>query len=138
MTVKELMSSSVCFVRPDAPLRQAAALMKQYDIGFVPVCDSKGSLLGAVTDRDLVVRADFEEGQTAQTPVSRLMTPDLVTVPPDMDIHQAACIFAKSKVRRLPVTENGRLVGILTVSDLAKKKLYLAEVGDIMGAMMRR
>lgn len=137
MTVKELMASSVCFVRPDAPLQQAAALMKQYDIGFVPVCDQKGSLLGAVTDRDLVTRTDFAAAGAAQIPVSALMTEDLVTVPPDMDIHQAACLFSKGKIRRLPVVENGRLIGILSVGDLAKKRLYLAEVGDILGAMMR-
>lgn len=137
MTVKELMSSSVCFVKPDAPLQQAAALMKQYDIGFVPICDNKGGLLGAVTDRDLVTRIDFDGSRPALTPVSMLMTSDLITVSPDMDVHQAACIFSRSKVRRLPVVENGRLVGILALSDLAKKRLYLAEVGDIMGAMMR-
>ena len=137
MTVKDLMASSVCFVKPDAPLHQAAALMKRYDIGFVPVCDNRGALLGAVTDRDLITRADWEGPLAAQAPVSDLMTRDLVTVPPDMDIHRAACIFSERKVRRLPVVENGRLIGILTVGDLAKKKLYLAEVGDILGAMMR-
>lgn len=137
MTVKELMSSSVCFVKPDAPLQQAAALMKQYDIGFIPICDNNGGLLGAVTDRDLITRADFERSQPSLTPVSMLMSSDLITISPDMDIHEAACIFSRGKVRRLPVVENGRLVGILTLNDLAKKRLYLAEVGDIMGAMTR-
>ncbi len=137
MTVKELMSSSVCFVKPDAPLQQAAALMKQYDIGFIPICDNNGGLLGAVTDRDLITRADFERSQPSLTPVSMLMSSDLITISPDMDIHEATCIFSRGKVRRLPVVENGRLVGILTLNDLAKKRLYLAEVGDIMGAMTR-
>ena len=110
MTVKDLMASSVCFVKPDAPLHQAAALMKRYDIGFVPVCDNRGALLGAVTDRDLITRADWEGPLAAQAPVSDLMTRELVTVPPDMDIHRAACIFSERKVRRLPVVENGSMM----------------------------
>ncbi|MGC2872685.1 CBS domain-containing protein [Ihubacter sp. rT4E-8] len=137
MTVKELMSTSICFIRSDASLSQAAALMRQYNIGFIPVCDNKGALLGAVTDRDLITRTDFEADEPAKIPASSLMTKNLVTVSPDMDIHDAACLFSKSKVHRLPVVENGRLVGILTVNDLAKKRIYLAEVGDIMGAFMQ-
>ena len=111
--------------------------MRQYNIGFIPVCDNKGALLGAVTDRDLITRTDFEADEPAKIPASSLMTKNLVTVSPDMDIHDAACLFSKSKVHRLPVVENGRLVGILTVNDLAKKRIYLAEVGDIMGAFMQ-
>ena len=55
MTVKELMSTNVCFISSDAPVTSAAALMKKNNIGLVPVCDCKGCLLGLITDRDIVL-----------------------------------------------------------------------------------
>ena len=139
MTVKELMSANVCFVNGDAPIGDAAALMKKYNIGLVPVCDNKGHLLGLITDRDIVLRAlDRESPQEEPLRVSDIMSEDVVTISPETDIHDAACIFSAKKVRRLPVLENSRLVGILSISDLAKKRIYLAEVGDIMGAIAKK
>lgn len=140
MVVKELMSTNVCFVKENASARDAATLMRQYDIGFVPVCCESGELLGVVTDRDLVTRMHTAETTDtthpiASVPITDVMTKDISTLSPDMDIHQAALVFAQKKLHRLPVLQGTRLIGVLSVSDLAKKRIYLAEVGDIIGAI---
>ena len=136
MTVKELMTTRVCFLKSDATIPDAAALMKKNNIGVVPVCDNRGCLLGLITDRDILIRAlALGTGSLEQIKVSDIMTASVVTVSPEMNIHDAACMFSKRKVHRLPVLENDRLVGMLSLTDLAKKKIFLAEVGDIMGAI---
>ena len=138
MTVKELMSTNVYFISSDAPVTSAAALMKKNNIVLVPVCDSKGCLLGLITDRDIVLRAlTDDKKKLEELIVSDVMTKDIVTISPEMDIHDAACIFSQKRVHRLPVLENSRLVGVLSISDLAKKRVFLAEVGDIMGAIAK-
>lgn len=137
MTVKELMSASICFVARDAPVSQVAALMKKYNIGMIPVCDSKGCLLGVITDRDIVLRAVASDTPWEGLKSSQIMSSDIVTISPEINIHEAAGIFSKIRFHRLPVVENGRLVGILSISDLAKKRIYLAEVGDIMGSIAK-
>ena len=136
MTVKELMTTSVCFLKPDASISDAAALMKKNNIGIVPICDNRGCLLGLVTDRDILMRVSTADAAIVElTKISDIMTTNLVTISPEMNVHDAACLFSKKKVHRLPVLENGRLVGMLSLTDLAKKKIFLAEVGDIMGAI---
>ncbi len=138
MIVKELMSTNIYFAKIDAVVADVAALMKQYDIGFIPICDNRGSLLGVVTDRDIVLRAILSHTvPLSQLPVSEVMSQDIISVSADMDIHDAACTFSEKKVRRLPVLENEKLVGILSLSNLARKKLFHAEVGDIMGCLSK-
>ncbi len=98
MTVKELMSTNVYFISSDAPVTSAAALMKKNNIGLVPVCDSKGCLLGLITDRDIVLRAlTDDKKKLEELIVSDVMTKDIVTISPEMDIHDAACIFSQKE-----------------------------------------
>lgn len=137
MTVKELMSVNICFVTADADVTAAAALMKKYDIGLIPVCDQKGCLLGLVTDRDIVLRALSSKEGIEKKKVRHIMTEEIVSVTPMTDIHDAALVFSEKKVRRLPVLDNGRLVGILSLSDLSGKRIFLAEVGEIMGNLAK-
>lgn len=137
MTVKELMSVNICFVTADADVTAAAALMKKYDIGLIPVCDQKGCLLGLVTDRDIVLRALSAKEGIEKKKVRHIMTEEIVSVTPMTDIHDAALVFSEKKVRRLPVLDNGRLVGILSLSDLSGKRIFLAEVGEIMGNLAK-
>lgn len=137
MTVKELMSVNICFVTADADVTAAAALMKKYDIGLIPVCDQKGCLLGLVTDRDIVLRALSSKEGIEKKKVRHIMTEEIVSITPMTDIHDAALVFSEKKVRRLPVLDNGRLVGILSLSDLSGKRIFLAEVGEIMGNLAK-
>ena len=126
MTVKDLMTANVRSVKPDAAADVAAELMRSENIGLVPVCDSQNHLLGVITDRDLVIRKSH--GKTA----AEVMTQDVQTVTSRMNIHDAALLFSRFGVRRLPVIDDGRLVGILSLKDLARKKIFMAELGHII------
>jgi len=138
MTVKELMSANLCFVKAEASVSEAASLMKNRGVGCIPVCDNRGCLLGLITDRDIVTRAFSAENRDfSRIPVTEIMTEDIASVTSEMNVHDAARVFSEKKVHRLPVLENSRLVGILSLSDLAKKRIFLAEVGDIMGSMAK-
>lgn len=138
MIVKEIMTTNVCFVKPEATVPQVVKQMMSENIGFVPICDNVGNLLGVITDRDIIMRAFFlGTSDLSDLTASEIMTSDIATVAPNMNIHDAALVFSAHKVRRLPVLENSKLVGVLSMSDLAKKKIFLAEVGDIFGAITK-
>lgn len=137
MLVKELMQTKVYFVTADSTVSDVISLMRNYNVGIVPVCDNKGVLLGVITDRDLILKLPLSVGfDTERLPeVRSLMTENVATVRSTAEIHDAALIFSNKKVHRLPVLENGKLVGILSISDLAKKRIFLAEVGEIIGSI---
>ena len=126
MFVKDLMSSSISYVAWDTPVTEIGTLMRSENIGIVPVCDIQNHLLGVITDRDIIIRT--ERGKTA----AEIMTEDVITVSADDDIHEAALKFSKYGVHRLPVLENERLVGMLSLKDLAKKRVLTAEIGHII------
>lgn len=135
MKIRELMTTAVTCARPNTSLAQLARLMKQENIGSIPVCSDRGELLGIVTDRDIVVRALPADGKkvTAQD----IMTKHPVSAHPDMNTHQAALLFARQQVRRLPVVDSGKLVGMLSLCDLARKTVYIDEAGDALSAISR-
>lgn len=129
MLVKDLMSVHIYTVCPEDPAEAAAEIMRCENVGAVPVCDKQQHLLGMITDRDLIIRRAF--GKTAEA----VMTPSPFFIPAKMDIHEAALEFSRRGVRRLPVVENGRLTGMLTLKDLARKKVFAAEIGHIIYAV---
>ncbi|MEE0796981.1 MAG: CBS domain-containing protein [Anaerovoracaceae bacterium] len=126
MLVKDIMTSSVISVNPEDDYERIRFLMRSEDIGIVPVCDSRDHILGVITDRDMLTRQS--EGKTA----GELMTSPAITVDSGDDIHQAALKFSRYAIRRLPVTESGRLAGMLTFRDMAKKKVLMTEIGHII------
>lgn len=101
-------------------VHEIAVIMAENDIGFVPVVEveDKTKLVGGVTDRDLVVRG-LAQKRPGSCPVSDVMSETLITVSPDTDAEEAADIMAQHQVRRLPVVEDGRLVGVISLGDLA-------------------
>ncbi|MGI6731463.1 MAG: CBS domain-containing protein [Anaerovoracaceae bacterium] len=135
MRVKDLMCTSVTCVRPDTSIVQVAKQMKQENVGAIPVCNDRGEVLGIVTDRDIVIRSVSEEGE--KKTAKDIMTANLVYANPNMDIHHAALLFAKYQVRRLPVTESNKLVGILSIADIARKPIYIDEAGDALSAISK-
>ena len=126
MLVKDLMSSSVNCVSPDDSIERIIFTMKSEDVGILPVCDKQNHVLGVITDRDVVLRQD--KASTAR----ELMTENVITVNSGDDIHQAALKFSKYGIHRLSVVENQRLIGILSLKDMAKKKVFTAEIGHII------
>jgi CBS domain-containing protein len=122
MKVKDLMTPNPTVVKPEDTAAQAATLMKQEDCGAIPVVSTDGKLVGIVTDRDVVLRVVATGKDARSTPVSAVMTADPVTLSPDADADEARRLMAERQVRRLPVVENGRLVGILVTAQLARRE----------------
>lgn len=132
MLVKDLMTTSISCVKAETSLVQIARQMRLEDIGLIPVCSDAGGLLGVVTDRDLVVRALAQEkGSRAKD----IMTTDIVCAAPDMSTHDAALLLSKHQVRRLPVVQNQKLIGMLSMADIARKKAFIDEAGDALSAI---
>lgn len=119
MKVRELMSRDVVSVAPDEMASVAARILARYNIGAMPVCEDDGRLHGVITDRDIVLRCVAAEREPAKTPVREIMTSRVVAVSPDEDAEQAARQMALEQVRRLPVAENGRVVGMVSLGDLS-------------------
>jgi CBS domain-containing protein len=117
-SVRDAMTSSVTTATRSQSLTEAASLMKQEDIGSIPVVDGQ-RLVGVLTDRDIVVRsvADGDDPRTVQ--VGAIATPAVVTVRPEDDLDEALRLMAQHQVRRLPVVDDGQLVGILAQADVA-------------------
>jgi CBS domain-containing protein len=116
--VREAMTASVSSVSPSQSLADAAEVMKGEDVGSVPVVE-EGRLAGIVTDRDIVTRAVAERRNPQAVRVEEIASHDLVTVEPERDLDEALALMARHKVRRLPVLEEGRLVGMLAQANIA-------------------
>lgn len=149
MLVKDLMTTGISCVKDDVSLAQIAKQMKQEDVGLIPVCNDKGQVLGVITDRDLVLRALARElgdwagaqkkkqgaGSGEELKARDVMTSNLVCASPDMSTHHAALLMSKYQVRRLPVTQNEKLVGMLSMADIARKTVFIDEAGDALSAI---
>ena len=120
MLVRELMNPCVVTVEPGATASLAARLISRHNVGSLPVCGSDRKLRGMVTDRDIVLRCIASEDDPAQTPVRDIMSRGCATVSPNADCRQATHLMAQHQVRRLPVVENGKLIGIIALADLAR------------------
>ncbi len=130
MLVKDIMSKNLITVKESDTLQHAAELMQQYDIGILPVvCD--GKLCGVITDRDIVTRGVCKSKDVCDIPVSNCMSKSTVCANPDQQIEEAAKTMAAQQVRRVPVTENGCLCGILSIGDISKNS-FDTEVAKAM------
>lgn len=126
MLVKDLMTAAVTSVPPGSGVDSAIKVMRSEDVGIVPVCDIQGHLLGVITDRDILIRDGL--GKT----VDEIMSRDVIYAAPKDNIHDAALKMSQYGVRRLPVVENEKLIGMLSLKDLAGKRIFTAEIGHIM------
>ena len=119
MQLRNVMTRDVEVVRPDASVQEAAAKMKQLDVGPLPVCDGK-RVLGMVTDRDITIRAVAEGRDPKNTRVQEVMTEEVIYCYEDQDAEDAARMMAEKQVRRLLVLDRDKqLVGIVSLGDLA-------------------
>ena len=128
MEVKELMNPSVVTIEPTASAALAARLISRHNVGALPVCSREGTLHGMVTDRDLVLRCVAAEEDPRQVPVRQVMSRHPAQVAPGDDVRQAAQRMARQQVRRLPVVEGGKVVGMVSLGDLAKCGRYEMEI----------
>ena len=117
-TVQDVMTSDPVALDASEPVLEAAKRMKEHDIGDVIVLDD-GQVCGVVTDRDIVVRVLADGRDASQTPLAEVCSRDLVTVAPGDDLTAAGDLMRDRAVRRVPVVENGKPVGIISIGDLA-------------------
>lgn len=137
MKVKEIMTPNVIAVSAQETVDVAARTLAQYNVGALPVCTMSGKLCGMVTDRDLVTRCLASGMQPSQTKVSQVMTPGIVSVDGDMDASVAAHLMGRKQIRRLAVTENGRLCGMVSLRDLAIREDCAIDAADALGDIGR-
>jgi len=120
MKIQDIMSPEPSTVTPDTPITEAARLMKDHNVGMLPVVESEGSrrLVGVVTDRDIAIR-HVAEGHLTDCPVREAMTDNVSTCKVDEDIDHVMTLMAEEQVRRIPIVdERGDLVGIVSQADI--------------------
>lgn len=119
-TVKNLMTTNVKTVTLQDNIYEAAVIMAENDVGFVPVVDvhNRTQLIAVLTDRDLVVRG-YAQKHSGSTAIEKVISDTLITVSPNDSIDEAADLMAHYQVRRLPVVDNGNLVGVIALGDIA-------------------
>ena len=133
-TASEIMTSTIHSVRPADPVRKVVGLLCRHRISGVPVVDAKGRLAGLISERDVLEamypdrpelrqrragtpggRGEREVGSIAS---SEIMVREVITAAPDTDILRLASLMAVNKIRRIPIVEEGRLVGIVSQGDV--------------------
>lgn len=130
-----IMTSNVFTVKETQSLQEAASVMSEHNIGVVPVVNNSGQMTGIITDRDITLRSTAQ-GEAAQTPVSQAMTAQqVVQATPDMDVHEAAEMMAQQQIRRLPVVENGEIVGMVALGDIAVDDQYDNEAEEALSSI---
>ena len=141
MQVSEVMNRNVVSIDPGESVALAARLLSRHNVGSLPVCGTGGRLLGIVTDRDIVLRCVAPEEDPRDIPVRSVMTRNPSFLLPEDDIRQAAQLMSLHQVRRLPVAREGKLVGMLSLGDLARCGKAEMEVSraltDISGNVKR-
>lgn len=120
-SVRAAMTEDPRSIARSATVVEAAQLMREQDIGSLPITDD-GQLVGMITDRDITTRVVAAAADPKTTSVADVSSGDLVSVEPDHDLDEALRLMARHQVRRLPVVENGRLVGIVAQADIALRK----------------
>jgi CBS domain-containing protein len=135
--VREVMTTEPVTVDEETPLPEVARLMKEKNIGDVIVAE-EDRVRGLVTDRDLVVRVMAEERDPARTTVREVASTDLVTIDPEAEIDEAVRLMRENALRRLPVVEEGHLVGALSIGDLAVERDPRSALADISAAEPNR
>ena len=133
MNIRDVMTPNPQSVSPDESIQNAARIMRDADTGVVPVVEN-GRAVGLVTDRDIVIRA-VADGGAMSRPIREICTGVLVSATPDMSTREAAQLMSDHQVRRLPVVENDRLVGIVSIGDLAVKEGKDGRTGDTLQAI---
>ena len=136
MKVKDIMSKNIASVDPTSTITEAAQLMQRHNVGAIPVCDQNG-IVGIVTDRDIVVRNVASGMKTSNTAVKDIMTPNVTTVFADMDVDDASRIMSQQQIRRLPVVENNKLVGMLALGDIAANPRTDSEASEALTEISR-
>lgn len=132
MKIRDVMTNSVVTIDAQESVSVAARILDHHNIGALPVCNSRGELCGMVTDRDMVTRCLAANRSPEKTRIREVMTGRVISAQPDMDIGTAAHLMGREQIRRLPVVENGRLCGMVSLGDLANREETVYDAGDAL------
>ncbi len=141
MKVSETMTDKPICISPLEPVATAARLMKRHNLGALPVCDEHGRLRGILTDRDIVVRGVAADLDPADTPVRELMSRGLASCSSQEELPEALTVLRREQLRRLPVLEEGKLVGMISLCDIVRHpdcRMEAAEALSDIAANIRR
>ncbi len=134
MKVRDLMTAQVVSCSPNTTCSDAARMMKQEDVGSIPVVEGP-NLVGIITDRDIIVKCVATNGDCNTMTVSQTMTKNPVTCSPETDAHEASRLMSSEQIRRLPVVEGNKLVGMLALGDLAVVNIHVDEAGEALSGI---
>jgi len=130
MNVADVMTTDIDCCSPESTCKEVAIKMKELDVGVIPICENE-KLVGVITDRDLVIRGLANDLSDAST-VSELLTNMVVKGTKDMSIEEVAKIMSHEQIRRLPIVENEKLVGMVSLGDLAVNNQSSEEAGEAL------
>ncbi len=122
MRCDQIMSSTVRSIEPEQSAERAANVMRELNIGFLPVCDPSNRVVGVLTDRDLAVRV-LAQGKPGSTPVKEVMTTELCACAPSDPLEKAEELMARRRKSRVVLVDRqGRLAGVISLADIARKE----------------
>jgi CBS domain-containing protein len=130
MNIRDVMTPNPRTLSPDDSIQNAARVMRDEDTGAVPVCEN-GRPVGIVTDRDIVVRA-VADGGVLTRPLREIVSGGVLSVSPDTSTRDASQLMSEHQIRRLTVVEDDRLIGIVSLGDLAVKEGKDKRAGDTL------
>jgi len=133
MLVKEVMNRGVKIVRPEDTVKYAAQLMNESRIGSLVVVSGTGVIVGIVTERDILTDVVATGKSADDVKVEDVMTKELITVSPNSSLEEAADLMTENRIKKLPVVEGGKLLGIVTATDLiAYEKELIEKISSIL------
>ncbi len=142
MKIRDVMTDKIIAVSQQEPIASAARLMKRHNLGALPVCDDAGRLRGILTDRDIVIRCIAADMSPADTKIREIMSRGIRTCSPQDEATAALGAMAQDQLRRLPVVDEGQLVGMVSLADLVRRENLSMEaaeaLGDISANIQRR
>ncbi|MBM7655574.1 CBS domain-containing protein [Neobacillus cucumis] len=130
-TVQDIMSKDVKVCTLHEPVTAAAKIMRDINCGSVPVCEDK-KVVGMITDRDIVLNCVADEKNCSSIHCHEIMTSEVITCSPETDAHECARMMSENQIRRIPVVQNGELVGMCAIGDLATVDIHINEAGDAL------
>jgi CBS domain-containing protein len=130
MNVADVMTTNVDSCSPESTCKEVAMKMKELDVGAVPICDNE-KLVGIVTDRDIVIKG-FVNDLSSDSTISEFVTNNVVKGSKEMSVEEAVRLMSQHQIRRLPIVEDDKLVGIVSLGDLAVNNQSTYEAGQAL------
>lgn len=129
--VRDVMTKEVKVCKQHDTIITAAKMMRDINCGSVPICEGT-KVIGMITDRDIVINCVADGKDCNSVHCHDLMTTDVITCSPDIDVHECARMMAEHQIRRIPVVQNGELIGICAIGDLATVNIFVNEAGQAL------